>query len=367
MSKIGLGKITQELIPKSGNPRNSEGAFIRLDDGGILYAYSRYCGTSGGDEADCDIAALFSYDNGESWTSPQIIIKASQFKVKNVMSVSLLRMNNGDIGLFYCVKLLEGGSNYALSRSNDNGKSFYQTTTCLDDVVKGYYVMNNDRVERLSNGRIVLPVCFHRMSLDGINNKITAMDAYGTVLFIVSDDDGETFREAEGRMVMGNTAHSIMGLQEPGLIELKNGALWGYARTDRGFQYESLSIDNLRSLTPAQPSRFTAPCSPMKIKRFASTGELFAVWNPIPRYNGRPLEGIRSDRTPIVIAKSGDDGQTWSEPQTLDDDPRRGYCYPALFFTGEGHLLLSYCCGGPEDGWELNRTCIRKIALVDIQ
>ena len=55
------------LCPGEGNPRNSEGAFLRLRDGRILFAYSRYIGTDAGDDAECEIAGIYSYDNGETW------------------------------------------------------------------------------------------------------------------------------------------------------------------------------------------------------------------------------------------------------------------------------------------------------------
>ena len=36
--------LVLDLKPQEGNPRNSEGAFIRMDDGTLLFAYSRYSG-----------------------------------------------------------------------------------------------------------------------------------------------------------------------------------------------------------------------------------------------------------------------------------------------------------------------------------
>ena len=41
-----LGKVVAELIPsmERKNPRNSEGAFLRLKDGSVLFVYSRFKG-----------------------------------------------------------------------------------------------------------------------------------------------------------------------------------------------------------------------------------------------------------------------------------------------------------------------------------
>jgi len=188
----------------------------------------------------------------------------------------------------------------------------------------------------------------------------------GRIFFFVSDDDGKSFYQAKGRIVLDETAYSDTGIQEPGLIERNDGVLWVYARTDRGFQYESFSFDGLRSFTPVRQSCFTSPASPMKIKRNPATGILYSVWNPIPNYNGRTISSAGWGRTPLAIAKSTDDGLSWSPLLLLEDDDERGYCYPALCFTADGCLLIAYCRGGTEDGMCLCRLGIKKIKLDEI-
>ncbi len=49
-----------DLPPREGNPRNSEGAFIELRDGRILFVYSQFIGASGSDHAKARLAARFS-------------------------------------------------------------------------------------------------------------------------------------------------------------------------------------------------------------------------------------------------------------------------------------------------------------------
>ena len=44
-----LGKIICDLAPKKNNPRNSEGAFIELKSGRIMFAYTHYLGDDGDD------------------------------------------------------------------------------------------------------------------------------------------------------------------------------------------------------------------------------------------------------------------------------------------------------------------------------
>lgn len=132
---------------------------------------------------------------------------------------------------------------------------------------------------------------------------------------------------------------------------------------DKMFQYESFSFDGGLHWTVAQPSRFTSPESPMKIARNPANGDIVAVWNPIPNYNGRVRTRAGWGRTPIVYAISKDNGATWGEQRVIEDDPDCGYCYPSVFFTNDGAMLVSYCAGGPDDHICLARLTMKKLYL----
>ena len=104
----------------------------------------------------------------------------------------------------------------------------------------------------------------------------------------------------------------------------------------------------------------------MLIRRNPYSGLYYAFWNPIPEYNGRigpNAPWIDAGRTPFVMAVS-DNGTDFSEYTVLEDEPTHGYCYPAVYFLDDKTLLLSYCCGGPEDGNCLTRTRISRITLL---
>ena len=57
---------------------------------------------------------------------------------------------------------------------------------------------------------------------------------------------------------------------------------------------------------------------------------------------------------------------TWSKPITLADDPERGYCYPAIFFTEDDCMLAAYCTGGPEERVCLAQLSIQKIPMKEL-
>ncbi|NLB39185.1 MAG: exo-alpha-sialidase [Clostridiales bacterium] len=348
------------LSPDAEYPRHSEGAFLRLADGSILFAYSRFHGGTG-DDAASDIVGLRSTDEGETWGAPEVLVQAADHNTHNAMSVSLLRMANGDLGLFYLVKPNAWTYQTWLARSRDDGRTFYRRTMCTHHQGDGVYVMNNDRVVRLSTGRIVLPLAYHRViRLPGEGRYY---DYRAVACFLFSDDDGETFVESADTLALASP-RTRSGLQEPGVMELKNGALWAYMRTDMLWQYESFSMDQGAHWTQAQPSRFSSPCSPMLVKR-APDSALVAVYNPTPNYNGRAAPRHTGGRTPLALSISRDEGISWQD-NLLENEPTRGYCYPAIFFTNDDAMLVSYCSAGEGQPFCLTESTISKVPLSEL-
>ena len=350
--------IVLEIPPKEGNARNSEGAFIDLTDGRILFIYTKYIGNSFKDNARAGLAAYLSNDGGVTWHEEGTIL-APEENMLNLMSVSLLRLLNGDIGLFYLVGLGSNDTRLHLCRSADEGKTWSKPICCIPG--SGYYVTNNDRVIRLTSGRIIIPAAFHRLKGDNLKDMYS-LDFRGITCFFISDDDGYTWREATNFCSL-NAANTKTGLQEPGVVELKNGTLYSWSRTDLGVQYEMLSPDNGETWTAPSPSFFTSPCSPLSMKRCPGNGYLFAVWNPIPEYNTRKTGFYGGGgRTPLVGAFSNDEGRTWDNITTIEDNEEEGYCYTAIHFIKEG-LLLAYCSGGKKDASCLARLRLRRFII----
>ena len=203
-------------------------------------------------------------------------------------------------------------------------------------------------------------MAYHRPGF--VDGRRPFTDWRSIVIFLISDDDGQSWREAHD-LVYPPFQNTDIGLQEPGVIELKN-SLFMYARTDKYCQYGAHSFDEGEHWTSAFPTAFTSPASPLKIARNPYDSALYAVWNPVPNYAGREIVPGCSGRTPLVYAVSRDEAVSWSAPITIEDDPECGYCYPALFFSGDGNMLVSYCAGKvPEDVHCLTRTTIAEIEL----
>ncbi len=348
-----IGRPIHELAPVTGNPRNSEGAFLRLSDGRLMFAYSRFKGESWSDFAGCDIAAI--YCDGYAWSKPKVLFTAQSLGTKNIMSVSLLRMKNGDIGLFFIVRdNADGLSDIRLNllRSRDEGKTWDKPICCIPE--SGYHVTNNDRVVRLECGRLFVPCSLH-------NNFIESkkFSSRGTVRFTCSDDDGKTWRNL-GSLYAPDSRFDQNGYQEPGVIERSDGRLYCWIRTGLGRQHEMLSSDGGETWTSPKPSIFTAPLSPLSMKRLPD-GRLFAVYNPIPNYNTRTLTKAGWGRTPLVGALVNQEITEIEQTFLIENDPEAGYCYCAIHPEAD-RMFLAYCCGGAKD-----ESCLQRLRIAEIR
>jgi len=337
----GVDKL-RLLPPGKNNPRNSEGDFIRLKDGRIMFAYSHFTG-GGSDHAAAHIAARYSRDDGKTWTEKDVVIVPREGKF-NVMSVSLLRLQNDWIALFYLRKNSLTDCRPLMRISRDEGKTWSDPTVCIDRV--GYNVLNNDRAVQLESGRIVLPVALHN------NPAQNKFDRRGVISCYLSDDNGKTWRRSKTAQ-QGDD----LTLQEPGVVVLKGGRLMMFCRTPHGSQYVAYSKDQADTWSEFQASNIVSPLSPATIERIPKTGDLLLVWNNhdqvAAKYRGR--------RTPYNVAISRDEGKTWERIKTLEDDPNGWYCYTAMAFVGD-YVLLGHCAGDRRKGG-LNTTQITRIPI----
>ncbi len=350
-------KLVLDYIPCKGNPRNSEGSFIRIDDGTILFAYSRYSGDNWHDHQPSDIALIRSKDEGETWSQPEIIATAEELGAANVMSVSAIYQADGRIGFYFLAKLFDESLPMGLysvpCRAISADGVHFQAERCRLNAPKGYYIFNNDRLERLADGRLAYPAAYG----DGEKHFVSTV--------FLSDDDGTSFTIHDAKLDLPFA--NDRGIEEPGILQHKDGSIRFWMRTNMGYQYESYSFDNLKTFTAPVPSMFTSPRSPMEMA-YGPEGALYAIYNPIPTYNGRVTSrASHGGRNPLIIRKSTDDGKTWGDCYIIEADEDRGFCYPSVCFTKDGCLLVAYCRGGTEDGFCLTRLGMRKFSLQDIR
>ncbi len=332
-----------KLNPSDNNPRNSEGDFITLNDGRILFIYTHFTGGDG-DHASAFLAGRYSDDGGLTWSNEDIKIIGNDLGL-NIMSVSLLRLFNGEIALFYLRKKSLSDCRPVLRISQDEGNTWGDEIICIKDRI-GYFVLNNDRVIQLKNGRLLLPVSRHAAPDMEWSNA-------GRIQTYYSDDKGVSWKVGDE---VANP--DDVTLQEPGVVAMMDGRIMMFMRNNSGVQYISFSSDQGESWSPAEPSGIKSPLSPASIERIPLTGDLLMVWNN----NGGENKDIAGKRTPFNIGISQDEGKSWQKIRTLADDPEGWYCYTAIEFAGE-HVLLGHCAGNREENNGLAETHISRINL----
>jgi sialidase-1 len=333
------------IEPDETYPRHSEGDIIELNDGRLCLIYTRFTGGSG-DHAQADLVMCQSSDKGAHWTDAQVVVR--QTGGLNVMSVSLLRLASGEIALFYLRKTSREDCRPVMRVSTDEARTWSAPALCITDEL-GYYVLNNDRAVQLQSGRLILPVAWHQ-------GPGKARDSAGVIMCYLSDDSGKTWRRSQDWFKGYAPSGQRITVQEPGVVELKDGPLMMFIRTNAGTQYICHSRDSGETWSKARPSALASPLSPASIKRVPWTGDLLCVWND---HSGRfPYPAGR--RTPLCVAVSQDDGQTWHPSRRVEAKPDGWYCYTSITFVGN-QMLLAYCAGDKTVGG-LNRLKVQAIA-----
>ncbi len=335
------------LPPGENNPRNSEGDFIQLADGRVLLVYTHFVGGAG-DHAAAHLAGRYSSDNGQTWTEKDQVILANEAN-QNIMSVSLLRLQDGRIGLFYLRKNAATDCRPVMRVSSDEAKTWSEPREMVPDSELGYYVLNNDRVIQLKDGRLVAPLAQHH----GLGWEKWTGSA--RLVCYTSTDSGQTWKR--GNHVAAPDGKPVV-MQEPGVVELKDGRLMLYIRTNAGSQYLAYSSDQGETWTEPQGSEILSPLSPATMERIPSTGDLLLVWN---NHSDVPDE-LRNKRTPLAAAISRDDGKTWTSIHTLEQNPHGWYCYIAMAFVDD-HVLLAHCAGDRRKNNGLAETQVTRIPI----
>lgn len=347
---IKLGKEVLFLETSHENLRNGEGSFIRLNGGRIMYLFTQFYGTSRSDAAASRLAACYSDDNGESWSAPFSFMEKPEDAL-NIMSVSLLELQNGEMGLLFLQKEQTDKGKTCIPLycySMDGGENFTAPVPCFNE--QSMFVVNNDRMIQLKSGRLIFPLADH-----GFNHTP------GKIRLCYSDDNGRVWHLTDVKVT--SPYNDKTAFEEPGLFELDDGRLLMYFRTGYGHQYQSFSSDGGESWTvPAPNLYFTSPDSPMLIKRVGDYA--VSIFNPMG-YNclATLTESWGSiKRTPFVLAVSTDGGVSFDSTNKssskgemadfarkcffIEDDTASSYCYPAIIEVSDGFLISYYHSNG---------------------
>lgn len=318
-------------VATAEHPRYSEGSILPLADGSLLFANTEFSG-SGADDARAHIIARQSRDGGRSWSAARVL--QENVGVRNVMSVTLRRLDTSDraagpIGLFYLVKNSPVDLKAYVRVSRDEGASFGDPLLVSD--APGYHVMNNDRITRLTSGRLLAPVAS--------TTDVRTSNHFVSYCFF-SDDGGTSWQRGSGEV-----DYAKRGAMEPEVIELDDGRVAMIIRTQLGHIAISHSDDGGQTWSQAASWGVRAPEAPATLRRIPSTGHLLLVYNDTYVAG----EGHGGQRTPLTAAVSTDEGKTWQHRRNLETDTESSYAYTSLTFD-RGRAVMSYYVGENASG-----------------
>ncbi|MBX3422868.1 MAG: exo-alpha-sialidase [Pirellulaceae bacterium] len=328
--------------------RKGEGDVIELDDGRLLVVYMEFSGT-GSDFAQTRLVAQWSGDGGLNWSGHRVVAETAPGDI-NVYSPNLLPAHDGAVLLLF---MRQHHTNPITStiytwRSSDSGASFQP----VGQVSNGYYGLCNAVVKRTSSGRLLLPV--------------TVIDKQGTTahgetyaaIVLLSDDDGRSWRESNGRIQL-----PMRGVMEPHVQECRDGRMLMVMRSQLGALFLSQSTDDGQTWSKPQTSGLSSPESCPELTQIPSTGDLLMIWNNSP-YDPA-FRSHFGKRSPLTAAISSDDGRTWKVVDDIESDPDRAFSNPGCRFTRSGHAIINYWTCQYLPNWAMQDVIDLRLAIID--
>lgn len=304
--------------PGKYGPRGMPGDIIELKDGTLLLCYTSLEGKG--------IVGRKSADKGRTWGDELVLVPNPGIPSTQgrYCHPSFVRCQNGDILLSYIYAadtVPYYGHNY-YRRSNDEGKTWSEQFVMTP--YPGYFIVHNDKIRVLSNGRIIAPAEFKkRWPASRDHSGYVAMCAY-------SDDNGYSWHISNDVDIAPHEA------QEAHVVELKDGRLLMIFRTYSGFIGRAYSENMGATWGPGELVKdLPLPQSgAVTVDRIPTTGDLVLI-----RITGKGREG--QTRAPLTSVISKDEGKTWENPRHIGPDPNNDYGYQSLTWV-DNVAVISY-------------------------
>ncbi len=323
----GVALAADFAPPVPGNMRNSEADALVLNDGRVLLAWTEFTGDGKSDWAGARLSARISADQGQTWGERFTL--QENIGTMNVMEPDLLRLKSGKVLFLFARKNSPADCAPMVRVSKDDAKTFSAPVPMAITPAPSYTGFNHDRAIQLKGGRILMPLFF---------TSDYRVDPHIRSRVYYSDDEGKSWKPSETIL---DLPQSKAGAQEPGVVELRDGRVMLWVRTDLGRIYRAYSRDKGKTFSELKPiAGIESPLSPQSIKRHPRSGDLILVWN-----------NSAKARTPLATAVSRDEGLTWERVNVLDEQPGETYSYTSIEWLRDKALLSYYV--GANGGWAL--------------
>jgi len=241
----------------------------------------------------------------KSNNAPQGLVTPSIIKVDGVIQFYYLK------GYSYSDASIE------FIESRDNGRTWSAEKKVSK--IKGFNGLINDRVVRLTSGRIIVPVAYTKEILEKYDEQ--------HILCYYSDDKGQSWN-------VSNIISAYIPLMEPCIAEIAAGHLLMVIRSRTGKLLFTESFDEGITWSEIKKSKINSPASTSSIYNMGNN-KILLIWN-----HSIPSQHVR-DRNPLTFSVSEDGGKSWSKPNNIASTPGEMYSSPSII-NYKGNLWIVY-------------------------
>ena len=235
-------------------------------------------------------------------------------------TASLFRLSNGAIGLVLHAREKQG----TFHVSYNEGETWSAPRLIHHPVEK--VDLSSDRCLTLGDGRLIVPAYTQIGPTPGDDNpkRIRRFGAdFGQVeqcklaysYVFYSDDQGETWARSRNEVFipLDNGVSGNFSFIEPAVVELKDGRLLMFGRTNLGRIFQSYSDDRGATWGQPAPTELALLPSPCSLRRIPTTGDLLVIWNQSSAWE--IMNGLYRHRLSCAISE--DEGVTWTHFKNL--------------------------------------------------
>lgn len=309
IQKVAKSDTIQDFLVDTAdvnNTRNDATSVIKLNNGDLLIAYSRF-GSNSPDVATDAIWCALSSNNGVTWKAPKLLVP----KISNGSAIpSFYRKKNGNILLMFFVRdsaVVPFSSRIFKAEFDDNLNQISAPSEVPLPMV-GYYPIGADRIfYDLANDKLLFP---YPKLISGTG--VSGASIYEGRL-LVSSDDGSAWSDAGISIGSGVlSATGFGGATEPGIFTSPFTGTVYYFRTLTGFVYASKIVG--ASYTPsAEYKLFESANAMAAVKYWPSKKMVIAV---VPRINDYlPLSTVNRRYIDLITSV---DGTEWNRNLNID-------------------------------------------------
>ena len=275
------------------------------------YAVAWFGGTA---EHNSDVGIYAVYGTADGFSEPVHVSREDGIAHWNPV---LWRRLDGTLLLYYKVGAEIPDWVTYVARSADDGRTWSEPSPLVPGDTSGGRGPVKNKPLRLSDGTVLAPA--------------SCEQGPWRAFFDRSEDDGLTYARTafiETPEVNGKP----VGVIQPTLWESRPGHVHALMRSDAGALYRTDSDDAGLTWCRAYATPLANNNSGVDLTKL-SDGSMLLACNPV--------RGNWAARTPLVLLRSRNGGESWKPYRVLEDDPGE-YSYPAVIDAGDGRAAVTY-------------------------